>query len=242
MTTTRRTGTPLSAALLLLLLGAPPASAASILDLIALPVTTEAGQSGAFDVIVRNDPASTSNATLAGFSVDLTVPTASGVSFTGMNTSTTSPYIFAGNSSGFLTTTLTPLEAAGNDIAASGGTTLTPGQSFGLAHLTYTVAPNAPAGPVSVTFVGLKGGTSLSDPNFVNLNFTPTNGTITVTPATVPEPCSLVLFTTAGAIVWVAHRRATKGRRFRECETESRVMLGGLPEDGRQRNPGLDER
>src|SRR4051812_39575403 len=105
MTTFRHCRLTIAAALLLFLPGINAARAALILDVIVQPSTTRDGQAGAFDVIVTDAPTSTQAVTLAGFSVDVTVPTAMGITFTGINAGTSTPYLFAGNNLGFLVTT-----------------------------------------------------------------------------------------------------------------------------------------
>jgi hypothetical protein len=84
--------------------------------------------------------------------------------------------------------------------AAPGYISLAPGDTVGLEHVQYAVAPGTPSGPVPVTLVD--SGTSLGDLNFNPVLFTPADGTITVTNA--PEPSTLALLGMGGAtlVAW----------------------------------------
>ena len=86
-----------------------------------------------------------------------------------------------------------------------------PGETFGLEHVSYSVAPGAALGPVTVSLVGLGTTTQILDLNGNLLPFTPANGTITITTA-VPEPSSLRLWSSAlfvASMTMVARRGLT---------------------------------
>ena len=88
----------------------------------------------------------------------------------------------------------------GNDITFVGSTNMTPGQTFVLVHVTYSVASNAPSSPVPVSInlnpppPNTLGGTYVTDGNGNDLLFTIGTGNITLTgvnPSPVPEPSTL---------------------------------------------------
>ena len=89
-------------------------------------------------------------------------------------------------------------------MTAPGFVTLNPGDLFGLAHVTYSVDSGAPAGPVVVSLV--PAGTSLSDNNGGPVSFTTSNGTITISTTSVPEPSSIVLVGLGVALAAMFHR------------------------------------
>jgi hypothetical protein len=72
----------------------------------------------------------------------------------------------------------------------------TPGQAFGLEHVSYSVTPGTAAGQVGVSIVsGIN--TQLYDVAANPLSFTTTNGTITVNSTVIPEPPSIVAWVIA---------------------------------------------
>jgi hypothetical protein len=126
----------LLAAAFVLLAHVSPAQAAFVLDMTVQNATVSAGGAGSFDVVLRNDASATQSVSIAGFSIDLTIPSGTGISLTGANDLTSAPYIFAGNSLGFLAA-VTATEVQANDFAAASGTLLAPGgATVGLAHIT----------------------------------------------------------------------------------------------------------
>ncbi|MGO9919556.1 MAG: PEP-CTERM sorting domain-containing protein [Isosphaeraceae bacterium] len=164
-----------------------------ILDMIVENATVTPGGTSSFDVVLQNDVTSTANAVIGGFSIDLTIPVSTGVTLTAVDDAATSTYIFTGNSFGFIGTVVSSTEITANDLANSGGTTLTPGEIFGLAHISFAVAAGTPDGMVPVSLIGYPDATSLSDDQGNPLAFTIVNGEINV----IPEPSSLVLLLTA---------------------------------------------
>src|SRR5262249_38129783 len=98
------------------------------------------------------------------------------------------------------------------DLTPPGFVTLNPGDVFGLAHVSYTVAPGAPGGDVAVSLV--PEGPSLSDNNGDAIPSTPQNGTIPLPHSqAVPEPPALVLASLGAFLIAVA-RRVVRSRRL----------------------------
>ena len=189
-----------AATLALALLGGPPAArAALVIETAPTPITAPAGGTGSFEVLLR-DTGGTFD--IAGFSIDLSIPAGTGITFTGADTNTTSAaYIFGTYQSApapfaspdFPATTFpaSTLNASDVDFSAP-SVTLNPGDVVGLADVHFTVAPGTTPGTVvPVSFEGP--GTSLSDANgdAVPVTF-PAFFTITVT--AVPEPSAVLLF------------------------------------------------
>jgi hypothetical protein len=179
--------------LAVLWLGAAPTRAFAGLVLTVESSSAPVGGAGSFDVLLSDTGGSFQ---IAGFSVELAVATSSGVEFTAANTNTTmDPYIFGTlQSPPFYFNTFPIQDFIASDFLLSlpGYVTLTAGEVVGLEHVTYSVAAGTAPGPVSVTIQNIGAGTSLADVNGGLISFTPTNGTITVTPASVPEPSSIV--------------------------------------------------
>jgi hypothetical protein len=184
---------------MLFALGVAPARAGSV-DIVVESTTAAPGTSGQFDVDLVNNSASA--VTVAGFSVDVLLTDTTFVTFTDIDNGTTAPYIFSITGSfppGF-TGQLLPMEAAGNDLAATAGQVVNPGDTWGLAHIKYVVDPSAPLGTVVQMVLEQfpqnfdTGGTSLMDPTGAQIPFDGlgNNGTITVG-LPVPEPASLTL-------------------------------------------------
>jgi hypothetical protein len=206
-------------AAVLFLTGVTP-SRAGTLDMIVENTTAAPGTSGQFDVILRNNSAAT--ATIGSFGVDVLQSSTSAVSFTAIDNNTTAPYIFniTGSFPPGFQPNLLPMEASGNDLAASGGQVLNPGDTFGLVHVRYLVDPGAIPG----TVVGISleqfpidlpppGGTSLADDLGNPVPFTSVNGTITIQSPAVPEPASVTMLAISGAIVLLGARFSRRGRR-----------------------------
>src|SRR5262249_33225734 len=139
--------------------------------------------------------------------------------FTGINDSTVAPYIFSitGSSPLGFTGNLLPMEAAGFDASAIGDQVVNPGETWGLAHISYLVDPAAPLGTVVPMVLEQfpqnipTGGTSLGDfETGIPFSGLGSNGTITIGIRSVPEPTSLVMAgvaALAGVGVWARRRR-----------------------------------
>ncbi len=193
-----------------LLFAGSPARASLVFEILG-STTTPAGGTGSFDIVL-DDQDLAGSTTVSAFSAELSVVSSSGVKFTSVTGATTAAgYIFGTVQSpplsldAFPNTTFT---AADTDVTAPGYVTLNPGTKVGLAHVSYSVAPGTPIGPVTISFVSA--GDSLSDKNGAALAFTTSNGTITVTAAAIPEPSPLVLGTIGGGLALLAGRLRRK--------------------------------
>ena len=212
-----RTLLPL-AAFSALALPAQPARADFIIQ--AMDSTAAPGGTGAFDVnLVDTDPAGTAAYQVGGFSFELSVPSTSGVTFTDAEFNTAAPYIFAGNSLDEQSGSPLSIDSTGNppfptqdftasDDASSGATAVGPGDTFGLGHISYKVAPGTPFGPVAVHFEDLGGATSFSDPNGVGITFTTQDGTINVAPEPSQAGMLALMALGLGGLLLKARRRS----------------------------------
>jgi len=202
----------------LLLFGAFPVQAGT-LDIVVESTMAAPGTNGQFDVLLENNSASA--VTIGAFSVDVLLSSTTAVSFTAIDNATTAPYIFSITGSfppGFMGNIL-PMEVAGNDLAASGGQVVNPGDTWGLANVSYMVDSAAALGtvvglslePVPV-FLPPPGGTSLADDQGNPVDFNTVNGTITIQNASaVPEPAAVTLLGISGVILLAAARIARRG-------------------------------
>jgi hypothetical protein len=192
-----------------LLANAPAARCGTVLVMTVQDATVSPGGTGSLDIVLANDATATDSVTIGGFSIDLTVAAASGITFIGADDMTATPYIFAGNSLGFLPTVL-PSEVQANDFAAGGGTILNPGDlPFGLAHVTFRADPGISPGVIPLSLISYQAGTSLSDADGNKLDFTIVDGDITVNASAVPEPPSvfLAMLAALAALVFDRARR-----------------------------------
>ncbi len=200
-----------------MLIGLGPTLAKADLILMSLDSTAPVSGTGSFDVALANI-GGTTVINVSAFSVELSLPDSSGVSFTGVNTNTaaSNPYIFGTLQSPPLTFNSFPTT---NFIVSDSSATppffvsLNPGDLYGLEHVTYAVAPGASPGPVTVSILGIGSTTQILDVTGNLISFTPTNGTITVVATAVPEPSSFFLSTTAliigASLAFFARRRKT---------------------------------
>ncbi len=170
-------------------------------------ISAAPGSSGAFDLLIGDSGGSFH---IAGTSLGLSLSGPAGVHFTGVTIGTTTPYIFtvSGTTQGggpFSNDTFpnTQFTAVDSDFSVQGFRALVSGQSFGLAHVLYSVDSNATTGPRTMSYVPID--TSLSDEFGNNVSFTSQNGTFTVVP--VPEPGGLLLGAVGGAAFWLARQR-----------------------------------
>jgi hypothetical protein len=228
----RRPGRWFTSALFLVLTGslgfvAPCRAAGLVIQ--APNLTVKAGSSGSFDVLlVDTDPTGTAGFKVAGatLQIDLSGSAGSAIQFTDATINTVSAtYIFTQSTDGnnglpLFTNTLpdtTLITADTGDVVAGypGYTTVNPGDTFGLAHVSYTVSSTAaPGSSDSITFVLANNATSLSDPNQGAIPFTAMNGSFTLAGA-IPEPSTWMQGTIAvlmglGAFCW---RRRVDRRR-----------------------------
>jgi hypothetical protein len=178
-------------------------------------LTVQSGTYGAgtngntLDVTLTNTgPASVD---VAGFSFGVLVGT-SNVTFTSLNLATASPYIFAGNSLFGPDITVQPPFLPGQALNASdlhdtSFSTLASGVTVGLGRILFNLAPGTPAGPIAVSLDF--NATSLSDPTGSPIALQMVGGTITVSPAAVPEPSSILMVGGAIAIGLFRRRKSS---------------------------------
>jgi hypothetical protein len=176
-------------------------------------LTATPGSTGSFDVLLVN-PADGTSHDVAADSLGLSLLGPLSVTFTGVSIDTvTAPYIYVTSATtqgaGPLSTDTFPntqFMASDSEFAAPGFRTVTPGETFGLAHVSYAVSPTSPGGTDTIAFGSPA--TSLSDINGLAIPFSISNGSITV--AVVPEPPSLVLGALATTVLlgvgWIRHR------------------------------------
>jgi hypothetical protein len=199
-------------AVALLLCGFVPARAGT-LDIVVMDTTAAPGTLGQFDIDLVNNSASA--VTIGGFSVDVLLSDTTFVTFTSIDNATIAPYIFSilGSLPPGFQSNLLAMEVSGNDLAASGGQVVNPGETWGLAHVRYLVDPAAPLGTVVLLILEQNpvdlpppGGTSLADANGNAVAFSGLgpNGTITVGTASVPEPASFAMLAMTSAAVLAA--------------------------------------
>ena len=193
-------------ALALALPGATPCRADFFFEV--ANVTVAAGQSGSFDVLLRNTDSTTYR--VASDSVRLALTGVSGVSFTGATTGTVAaPYLYVqsgvaatGSPLSFDPFPATSFTASDSEFGPLGYRAIAPGGVFGVAHVSFTVAATAAPGAGLMSFLDPGASTSLADPSGAAIAFTTQPGTFTILPSTsaVPEPSSLVLMALAGAL------------------------------------------
>ncbi len=157
--------------------------------------TVSAGGTGSFDVILT-DEGGGSGVTIAGFDFELQ-SSSSDLVLTDANTSTSAaPYIFSTQSlfGPDITIQTTP-ELIADDIAGSGGTTLTAGDTIALGEVLFDVSATAPTEMVNIQFdIGPSDVTDLSDPNENNVPISSaTGGTVDIIGTKVPEPSTLMM-------------------------------------------------
>jgi hypothetical protein len=160
---------------------------------------------------------------VAGDSLQMVLSGSAGntIQFTNATISTVSaPYLFAqsldGNM-GFplftnpLPDTLLMTDDSGDPVSGYPGyTTVNPGDTYGLANVSYTVGAGAtPGSSDAITFVLTNGATSLTEPSGGGIAFTAGTGTLGV----VPEPTTLTLGTIASLIGLGAFRWRPRGGR-----------------------------
>jgi hypothetical protein len=185
-------------------------------DSAAMPGST----GNTFDVILRNDSTMGETVNITGFSVDLKLLTNSSyITFTDINANTSLPYIFSitGSFDGGPSGTVGPSEVTLIDTAnTADGQVLGVGQTFGLAHVTYSVAANAPGGKVSVSLVDIGAGTSLTlgPPDYPLFNPLTTDGDIIIQGAIpIPEPSTLTIVAVASSLSLIMSGRLRRRSR-----------------------------
>jgi hypothetical protein len=180
-------------------------------------VTATPGSSGSFDILIMNtnSPGGSSFDVASDF-VGLSLTGLPGVEFTGVSITTTSaPYIYvlSGTTQGggpfsFDNFPTTQFLASDSEFGPLGFRAIDPGDTFGLANVTYTVASSAAAGAGTLTITS---DTSLADANGANVAFTPMNGVFTV--STIPEPSSVIsLAIGCASVVFGSAKRRSHAR------------------------------
>jgi hypothetical protein len=193
------------------LLWAAPGAARADLVLQIQDSTAAPGGTGSFDVILKNPGGSVD---VGGFGIELSVPAATGVTFTGVNTATApaEPYIFGTLQSppfSFDTFPNMQFSATDSDMSPPFFVTVSPGSTFGLAHVTFAVAAGTSPGLVPVSFV--PAGSSVSDNNGSPIPSTLINGTITI--VSIPEPSLLLLAAACAGFAYVGASRTRMPRK-----------------------------
>lgn len=162
-----------------------------------------------------------SDVTVGAFSFGISTITPN-IDFTEATSNTTAPYLFAGDSGDLLLFGLTHIDTSNgqslqaNDFSFSGlGDLVAGGTTVGLGEVSFDVSSAALPGPYTVTLAAFPT-TSLADASVPanNLPFTGSNGTITlVSPlSSVPEPSTLLLFSTGLALLAARAMGRRRGR------------------------------
>jgi hypothetical protein len=174
-------------------------------------VTTTAGSLGSFDVLITNtNPTNGASYGVAADVLDISLTGTTGVEFTGVTiATTTASYIFPVSGTGpgnpFSSSLFpnTQFFASDSDFQTTSPfeRIITPGQSYGLAHVTYQVmAGAAPSmGTISILSDSAGDETSLADFAGNPVGFSTSNGSFIVASA-VPEPSALLLTATGLAL------------------------------------------
>ena len=181
---------------------------------------TAPGATTTFDIVVQNTNASSgASYDIGGFNTEVAIQAGSGISFTGIDQNTVDPYIFSTNGSLTFAGSFTNTLASAADISIAPPnffTTVAPGETYGLAHITLTVDPSV----VLPTYIPIQFtstydpqtqtttfNTLLSDGNGNPLAFSgPTDGVIAV----VPEPGTMLmagLICGIGGLATLRHQR-----------------------------------
>lgn len=186
--------------LLAILVSSSLALAQADLRIVVGSVTVPPASTGnTFEVSVTN-AGNVASAPLAAFSFGLSVPGASGITFTNASINTVAnSYLFLGQSSTppFSNDSFPNQMFTATDLyAATGGVAINPGQTFGLGLITFDVAIGATS-PTTVTLLAFPS-TSLSDDAANNVLFTGFNGAITLA---VPEPGTWALMGIGAALI-----------------------------------------
>ena len=167
-------------------------------------VSVAPGTSGSFNVLlIDTDPINSASHRVAADAVELSLNGPLGVTFTAASiaTSGSAPYLFATSGTTIGANLVDPSRypfanrdfvASDSEFAAAGYRSVGPGDSYGLVHVTYTVAPGA--APPATDSIMIGASTSLSDDQFNLIGFQGINGSFAVVPlSVVPEPSSLIL-------------------------------------------------
>ena len=170
----------------------------------ALSSSALPGGSGSFDIVLMNTNSSGGTSyDVASNTLDVSLSGPATVSITDVNMDTSAPYIFVEsldqNHGLPLATINTPptgfTSSDSGDVVNGypGFQVVAPGQTYGLAHVEYTVSPMSVIGADTIAINSINVGTSLADPNGNLLPFTAVYGTLSI----IPEPSTLIQGATA---------------------------------------------
>ncbi len=205
----------LRACIALLALGLPAAALAGSDITVSMTPLSQNVVPGGSGYVLDLSMTTTSAIDLGGFNVMVTLPSASGITFTGGDSSVAN-YVLAGNSLGpFFSNPIGP--NSGNITDFPVNPTNLPDQplaagTYGLGEIFFSVASNAPFGSVNVTLdpaTSFTQGVSPFDPYPYAPTGGSTIGTINVVASAVPEPSSALLLcvsVAAGGLVWLGKR------------------------------------
>jgi hypothetical protein len=160
-------------------LGAAASPARADLILQVFDSNAVSGGTGTFDVVFEETNGGTD--AITSHTVELSISSGSGITFTGVNTSTSpAPYIYGSLQSPpftFASFPNTQFDATDTFTNAPFQAVLNDGDVAGAAHVTYSVAPGTAS---EVVPVALGNDTAVSDISGVPIPFTIQNGSITV--------------------------------------------------------------
>ncbi len=184
------------------------------------------GSSGSFDIVLINTNATGGTSyDVATNTLDISVSGPAGITINDVTMSTSANYIFAESLDANYGLPLATINSPPTSFTSSdsgdvvngypGYQVVNPGETYGLAHVDYTVSTTAAIGSRdTISIDSLNVGTSLSDQNGNLLPFTPQNGVVVIG-SVIPEPSALIQGATAalmglGALGW---RRRSAGSR-----------------------------
>ena len=164
-------------------------------------ITATPGSSGMFEISYQVPTGATAS-TLTNFSFTLSataVATTTGLTFTAATDLTTDPYVFAGSTtfSGGVANGTSPSAT----VSDSGSHTVTAGQTFGLAEISYSIAANAIPGSYTLASEG-----NVTQTGSLMSVFTP--GAILI----VPEPSTWSLLRAGIAGLGISLRRRSRAQ------------------------------
>lgn len=173
---------------------APDARAVPQLVLQA-PTVTATGPGGTFDLLIANtNPTGGASYDLAVDTFEFQIIGLPGATITDVSIDTATPYVYVTSGTtlgGSLATSSLPatdFTATDSEFAPPGYRTIAPGDVFGLAHVTYALAPGT-SGTGTLHFVAAN--SSLTDPDGGDIPFGIQDGSLTVVNS-VPEPSALL--------------------------------------------------
>lgn len=183
----------------------------------------KAGSSGSFDVVLVNtNPAGGASFDVAADSIGLSLLGPLRVTFTDVSINTDVPYIYVtsgttvpgGGPLSLDTFPSTQFMASDAEFAAPGFRAVNPGETFGLAHVSFAVNPTTAFGTDTIV-IASGSAISLSDNYGNSIPFTPQDGSISLI---IPEPSALTEAATAaliglGAFLWRRRRWRAATRR-----------------------------